>query len=175
MSSETRTFRLDNEIIKYLEQEAKKQGATLNGLVCRILRNYVRIESKIKQIGIISLFRDDFINILNLIDENKISELGIKIGNSIPKDIILLLFGEISMNSLRQFLSLVLHGYLNWINVNEIENEDYIEIRAWHNMGNKWSIFIKNFIESLFISTINIKPRFKYISDSSIIFTINKN
>jgi len=66
MSSETRTFRLDNEIIKYLEQEAKKQGATLNGLVCRILRNYVRIESKIKQIGIISLFKDDFINILNL-------------------------------------------------------------------------------------------------------------
>ena len=174
MSSETRTFRLDGETIKYLEQEAKRQGATLNGLVCRILRNYVRVDSKIKQIGIISLFKDDFINILNLIDEDKISELGIKIGTSISKNAILLLFGEISINSLRQFLLLILHGYLNWINVTEIENEDHIEIRIWHNIGNKWSIFIKNFIESLFSSTINIKPKFKYVSDSSIIFMINK-
>lgn len=46
--SAPRTFRLDADVMRGLEEEAKKQGATVNGLTCRILRKYVRIGAKVE-------------------------------------------------------------------------------------------------------------------------------
>jgi hypothetical protein len=168
--SETRTFRLDADIMKGLEQEAKKQGATVNGLVCRILRNYIRIDSKVNQIGAITFFRNDFIELLNALDEEKISELGTRLGTSTPKEVMLLLFGELSIDAFRQFLVLFFSGYLSWASLYEIEDEDYLEMRAGHNMGSKWSLFVKNYIESALVSIFNIKPEFKYVSNSTLVF-----
>ncbi|MGC8936639.1 MAG: hypothetical protein ACP5KV_04660 [Candidatus Methanomethylicaceae archaeon] len=173
-NSETRTFRLDFDVLKELEQEARKQGATVNGLVCRILRNYVRVESRANQIGIISFFRNDFIELLSMLDEGKISELGAKLGTSTTKEAILLLFGGLSINTFREFLILFLCGYLKWTSLYEIENKDYLEIRVRHDMGIKWSLFIKNYIESALISALQIKPEFKCVSNSTLIFRINK-
>ncbi|MEN3051709.1 MAG: hypothetical protein ABC596_07875 [Candidatus Methanosuratincola petrocarbonis] len=50
--SAPRTFRLDADVMRGLEEEAKKQGATVNGLTCRILRKYVRIGAKVEQMGV---------------------------------------------------------------------------------------------------------------------------
>ncbi|MEM1856099.1 MAG: hypothetical protein QXG70_03930 [Candidatus Methanomethylicaceae archaeon] len=73
-----KTFRLDYSIISGLEQEAKKQGATLSGLVCRILRKYVTIEARINEFGIISFLKEDFIKIIEEIPDEKIAEIGKK-------------------------------------------------------------------------------------------------
>ncbi|MDH5806796.1 MAG: hypothetical protein QXW62_05385 [Candidatus Methanomethylicaceae archaeon] len=170
-----KTFRLDYSIISGLEQEAKKQGATLSGLVCRILRKYVTIEARINEFGIISFLKEDFIKIIEEIPDEKIAEIGKKIGKSVSRDILLTLFGEISLNTFRQFLTMFICGYANWINLYEIESEDKIEFRITHNLGKKWNIFIKNYIDTLLETIINLKPEKIISTDQSLVFYIKKS
>lgn len=172
--TEPRTFRLDVDIIKGLEQEARKQGATVNGLVCRVLRNYVRIYSKVEQMGTVSFMRDDLVELLKMLDEEEVAELGRKIGALTPKEVMLLLFGEHSLNTFRQFLMMFLYKYANWVSVQEVENEDFLEIRAGHTMGSKWSIFLKNYIESA-MNSFDTKPEFRYVSNATLVFRVKKS
>lgn len=170
-----KTFRLDHSIVSELEQEAKKQGATLNGLVCRVLRRYVTIEAKISEFGMISFPKEDFIKIIEEIPDERIAEIGKKIGKSTSKDIMLTLFGEISLETVRQFLTIFICGYSNWVNVHEIEEEDGIEFRITHSLGRKWSMFIKNYVETLLETIINLKPERIISSDQSIVFYVKKS
>ncbi|MDI9643719.1 MAG: hypothetical protein QFX35_00685 [Candidatus Verstraetearchaeota archaeon] len=178
MSEETtsapRTFRLDADVMRGLEEEAKKQGATVNGLTCRILRRYVRVGAKVEQMGIVSLPKSDLVELINALDEETIVKIGSKMGGTTAKEIMLLLFGELSVSSFKQYFLTFLCGYANWTTCYEVENEEHIEIRAAHNMGEKWSIFVRSYIESALESTLGIKPEFKYVSNLSLVFRIKK-
>ncbi|MEJ5293593.1 MAG: hypothetical protein WHS82_08370 [Candidatus Methanosuratincola sp.] len=169
-----RTFRIDADVIRGLEEEAKKQGATVNGLTCRILRKYVRIGVKVEQMGLVTLPRNDLIEIINALDEESVAKIGYKMGSSTSKEVMLLLFGELSVDAFKQFFLMFLCGYMNWTTCYEVEGEDYLEIRASHNMGEKWSQFVKNYVEASLESTLGIRPEFKYVSNLSLVFRLKK-
>lgn len=173
--SAPRTFRLDTDVMRGLEEEAKKQGATVNGLTCRILRKYVRIGAKVEQMGVVALPRSDFIEIINALDEESVAKIGYKLGSVTSKEIMLLLFGELSVSAFKQFFIMFLCGYSNWTTCYEVEDEDYLELRASHNMGEKWSKFVKNYVEASLESTLGIKPEFKYVSNFSLVFRLKKS
>ncbi|MBC7120662.1 MAG: hypothetical protein H5T33_03665 [Candidatus Methanosuratus sp.] len=173
--SAPRTFRLDADVMRGLEEEARKQGATVNGLACRILRKYVRIGAKVEQMGVVTMPRSDLAAIINALDEETIAKIGSKMGSTTSKEIMLLLFGELSLNAFKQFFLTFICGYSNWTTCYEVEDEEYLEIRASHNMGEKWSKFVKNYIEAALESTIGIKPEFKYVSNLSLVFRIKKS
>lgn len=172
--SAPRTFRLDADVMRGLEEEAKKQGATVNGLTCRILRKYVRIGAKVEQMGVVTLPRNDLIEIINALDEESVAKIGRKMGSATSKEIMLLLFGELSVSAFKQFFLMFLCGYSNWTTCYEVEDEDYLEIRASHNMGEKWSLFVKNYVEASLEFTLGMKPEFKYVSNLSLVFRIKK-
>jgi len=74
-SSLPRTFRINADVMKGLEVEAKKQGATINGLTCRILRKYVNVGTKLEQFQILSFPKKDLLDLLNSVDDKAITKL----------------------------------------------------------------------------------------------------
>ncbi len=167
-----RTFRIDADVMRGLEEEAKKQGATVNGLTCRILRKYVNVGTKLEQFQILSLPKNDLLDLLNSIDEKAIAKLSASMGRNTAKEIMLQLYGDLSTKTLLQFLTIFLDGYFNWGSFYTEEDKGTYKIRISHSLGTKWSLFLKNYIEAASLEAISKKPEFKHVSDYSVIMNL---
>jgi len=167
-----RTFRLDADIIKGLEEEARRQGATVNGLTCRILRKYVKVSAKLEHFGVITLTKSNMVDLINNLDDKIVSSIASKIGAGTSKELMLQLYGSASIRSFKQFLELVVCGYMDWAFYTEEEKDSELEIRIGHNMGQKWSTFLRNYIEAALFEITHKKADFKYVSNYSLIFHI---
>jgi hypothetical protein len=170
--STLRTFRLDADVIKGLEEEAKRQGATVNGLACRVLKNYVKIKAKLEPFGIACLAKGDIIEIINSLDEDVIAKVASKNGGVMAKEIIIQLYGELSPGSFKQFLEDVICSFGDWATYSEDVKEGLLEIRLGHNMGQKWSVFLRNYIDGALMMITGKKTEFKYVSNYSVIFNL---
>ncbi len=172
-TSTPRTFRIGSDVIKGLETEARKQGATVNGLACRILRKYITIGSKLENFGVITLTRNDMIDIVDALDEKTLEKLAVKMGSVTAKEVMLQLFGELSVPAFKTYLELVVCGYMNWAtySIDDVAgDENSFEIRIGHNIGRKWSLFLLNFINAGLREITGKKPQCKYVSNYSLIF-----
>jgi len=167
-----RTFRLDVDVIKGLEEEAKRQGATVNGLAYRVLKNYVKIRAKLEPFGIVCMAKSDIIEIINSLDEDTVAKLASKIGGLIAKEIIIQLYGDLSLENFRQFLEAVICSFGDWASYTEEVKEGVLEIRLGHNMGQKWSVFMRNYIDSALMAITGKKTEFKYVSHYSVILNL---
>ncbi len=171
--STPRTFRIGSDVIKGLEAEARKQGATVNGLTCRILRKYITVGSKMENFGIITMTRNDLTDIVDALDDKTLERLAAKMGAVTAKEVMLQLFGELSVPAFKMYLELVVCGYMNWATYSTNENakdRDSFEVRIGHNIGRKWSLFLLNFINAGLQEITGKKPVCKYISNYSLIF-----
>lgn len=171
-ASSPRTFRIDADVMRGLEEEARKQGATVNGLTCRILRKYVHIGTKLEQFQILSLPKSDLLDLLNAIDEKTIAKLSSSMGRNTAKEISLQLYGDLSMKAYLQFLTIFLDGYSNWGSFYAEEDKGAVRIRISHSLGGKWSLFLKNYLEAAALEVAGKKPEFKHVSDYSVILSL---
>jgi len=172
--SSPRTFRIDADVMRTLEEEARKQGATVNGLTCRILRKYVKIGVRLEPFGMLYMPRTHMISLINAIEDNALVEIASDMGKRTAKEAILQLYGEFSMQSFKQYIKIYLCGYFNWASYYEEDRGSVIEVRMGHSMEDKWSLFMKNFLESALEEMIGKKPNFKYVSAFSLIFEMRK-
>jgi len=172
--SSPRTFRIDADVMRTLEEEARKQGATVNGLTCRILRKYVKIGVRLEPFGMLYMPRTHMISLINAIEDNALVDIASDMGKRTAKEAILQLYGELSMQSFKQYIEIYLCGYSNWASYYEEDRGSVIEVRMGHSMGDKWSLFMKNFLESALEEMVGKKPNFKYVSAFSLIFEMRK-
>jgi hypothetical protein len=85
----TITFRIDKEYEKILRQDSELKGVSLNVLANQIFRDYAEWDRYMKSFGTIVLSRDAFKLIIDQLDEKSVIRLGVKIGESAPKEFIL--------------------------------------------------------------------------------------
>jgi hypothetical protein len=167
-----RTFRIDADVMRGLEDEAKKQGATVNGLTCRILRKYVHVGTKLEQFQILSLPKNDLLGLLNSIDDKAIAKLSATMGKNTAREITLQLYGDLTVKTYLQFLTIFLDGYSNWGSFYTEEGDGSFKIRISHSLGSKWSLFLKNYLEASSLEITGKKPEFKHVSDYSVILNL---
>ena len=170
--SSPRTFRIDADVMRGLEEEAKKQGATVNGLTCRILRKYVKIGTKLEQFNILCMPKKDLVGLIDSIDDSTIAKLSTCMGATTAKEIVLQLYGDLSVQTFKLFLSMFICSYANWGSYYEEEKDEEVEIRIAHSLGDKWSLYMKNYLEAASVEVTGQKPDFKYVSGYSIILHI---
>jgi hypothetical protein len=170
--SALRTFRLDAEVVKGLEEEANNQGATVNGIACKVLRRYVNVMRKMEPWGIVSLPKGDMLEIVNSMDDALITKVASKTGASLPKEIIIQLFGEPSTENFRQFLEKIICGFGGWASLSEEVRGEEIELRLGHTMGHKWSVFLRTYIDAAMRSISGKVADFKYVSDYSLVLSL---
>lgn len=80
------SFRIEEEIIKTLTEQALKKGISLSSLVNRTLKNYVTHEMQFEELGFILVSKDFLRKVFNIIEnENHIEEFGREFGLTIAK------------------------------------------------------------------------------------------
>ena len=148
--SVTKSFRLDNDIINKIEQQAEDNNTSLNSEVNNILRKYVDWDMLANKVGMIPIARPILSEIFQRI---MTKEQVIDLANNVAKNVI---------HETAHFMkgSLTLESFLSWLKTRmehsskvnyAIENNGHqIRIIFKHDLGENWSIYHKIITESIF-------------------------
>lgn len=83
-----RSFRIDEEWLNVLNEEAEKQGVSVNSLLNRLLQQYAYLRFMLRY-GAITLTRKGFASLLECCPDDAVKEKGRTAGSTITKDLLL--------------------------------------------------------------------------------------
>ena len=98
-------FRLEEQVIKTLAEEAIRKGISVSSLVNKILKNYVTHEMQFEELGFILVSKDFLRKTFNVIDDEKhIQDFGKEFGTTMAKEYVSYFYPQVNSNTLVQFL-----------------------------------------------------------------------
>lgn len=146
----TRTFRLQKEWDDVLEEDAEKQGISVNVLVNKILRRYALFTRWADYMGLQSFSPQTFKGILEEIPAESLARTGAKFGASDFLDILNMMGKPLNFES---FTDLVLEHFggsdsCRWYTCFHHAQGNQHIFHIQHNLGRIWSIYLKEYLLS---------------------------
>jgi predicted HicB family RNase H-like nuclease len=152
--TESITFRLENEILVSLRQEARRKDVSVNTLVSQIAKQHTHWHSLAAQAGFISVRKPLLTKLFESQNDEEIKSLAKHVASSSNKDFLLMLRRKYNIYSALDMIE-------TWISISgysythDIEDLDYSNrlhsFIVQHHMGMKWSLYLselyKNFFE----------------------------
>lgn len=171
--TQTKSFRLDADILEALDTESARRGTSVNNLTNQILRKWVNFDRYVQDFGYIMISVHDFLRGLNTFDENTIKALAMETGKRFPKDLILFTGQKNDLKTCVKFVESMLCDYMKWAAYHTSSTETEYVITLRHNYGSKWSLALQVILQTMFDVNTNTKPRFT-VTDSTVLMIIEK-
>jgi hypothetical protein len=166
----TRTFRIRAEWDDVLQEEAERQGVSVNVLVNKILRRYALFTRWADKGGVMSFTQLMFRRILEELSDERLARAGTTSGPSDVLDIINMLGLPVNYDSFIYLLSEHLGGsdFCRWFTCFHHIQRDEDVFHLQHNLGRGWSIYLENYLLS------SLRPVIKGDAESKIYdFAVN--
>ena len=171
--TQTKSFRLDADILEALDTESARRGTSVNNLTNQILRKWVNFDRYVQDFGYIMVSVHDFLRGLNVQDENTIKTLAAETGRRFPKDLILFTGQKNDLKTCIRFVENILCDYMKWATYHTSSTDMEYVITLRHNYGSKWSLALQIVLQTMFDANTNTKPRFT-VTDSTVLMIIEK-
>jgi hypothetical protein len=172
--TQTKSFRLDADILEALDTESARRGTSVNNLTNQILRKWVNFDRYVQDFGYIMVSVHDFLRGLNVQDENIIKTLAMETGRRFPKDLILFTGQKNDLKTCIRFVENILCDYMKWAAYHTSSTDTEYVITLRHNYGSKWSLALQIVLQSMFDVNTGAKPRFT-VTDSTVLMIIDKS
>ena len=166
--SDVISLRINHDVAESLKKEARFDHVSLNVLANNILHNYVKWDKDAKQAGFIPVTKDLLTALLQRIDDKEITEIVNQTKNIIKAQII---FMEKRYE---------LWAVLDWLETRckvsgfsekKFYENDRLTCIIQHDLGWKWSLYVKTLIEVVLEDVVKEKIDFD-VSTSMVIFRI---
>ena len=167
-----RSFRIDEEWIKVLNEEAEKQGISVNSLMNRLLQQYAHIRYMLRY-GAITLTRKGFSAILESCPEESIRINARNAGSTIANDIHRTIGAPSNYNYMVFLIKQLLSDFANWFECDHHIRRSKEIFHLRHDLGTNWSIYLAEAASEMFKTVLHKKVTTE-ISDSSATITIDK-
>ena len=167
-----RSFRIDQRWLDVLNEEAEKQGVSVNSLLNKLLQKYAFLRYMLRY-GAITLTRKGFASLLECCPEDKIRENGRNAGSKITKDILLTMGVPPTYDFTVFLVKKLLSDFAGWFECDHHIKRDKEVLHLRHDLGMKWSIYVEAAASETFNSILGKKVTTE-ISDSSVTITIDK-
>ena len=166
MTNTTRSFRIEKDISNILEEESERMGISVNALVNIILKHYSEFSRFLSKIDLVVVNREILIKLLEFTEDQNLFKLGLELGETIPKDIILFWKKELDRQNVFEYLEKIIcrYGLLGTYDEINQMGEKIIVIR--HRLGKKGSLFFHGYIKSIF-NLVGLDNNIE-ITDSSV-------
>ena len=163
-----KTMRIPNYINTLLEKDAESKGISVNALISMIMTKYAEWDRYIERLGGITIKPQALKEILEEIDEDRLADIAKRSGSRFPKEFVLFKFKRTSLETYLESLKLICKykGYARY--EHESEGSDHTIILV-HDLGEKWSNFLRYVVEEGMRSVSGVVPRFEVSRDSLII------
>jgi len=159
------TFRIAESYEKALRKVAEEKKISLNTLANQIFGNYVELERYMEKFGILMMSKDTFKLLLSQLGEKEIIELAITAGGEEPKEFILFKWKTLNLDNVVEFIKIYFDhcGY----GTCDIERSGgNVALSVHHHFGEKGSLYLKSFVESIVQSTLGLECESTITKDS---------
>jgi hypothetical protein len=171
--TQTKSFRLDADVLESLEIESARRGTSVNSLTNQILRKWVNFDRFLQDFGTLSLSVHDFIRMINSFDDETLRNLANESGKRFPKDLILFTGQKNDLKTCVKFVETIICDYMRWANYHSTSGENELVVTLRHNYGSKWSISLESMLTTMFETNASTVPRFT-VTDSMVLMTLPK-
>ena len=158
------TFRLSENLVEGLKLEAENFHLSLNTLVKQILEKYMTWERHSNKMGLIPLTRPFLEDIINSLPDKRIMQIAGNASKEALKELVLIARGDCTLNS---FISV----FNEWLTVSRMIhryefNSNTHHYVISHNLGEKWSLYIKELLKAICEDMSQIEPSIQTRKDS---------
>ncbi len=129
-----------------LRNEARSKGISLNALISSIARRYISWEKYALEVGFIPLARETVRNVFEELDDNTIATIAKRLGATLPRQLILLMFDRIDFSTITSFLEITMSRYGM---VRHDTNGEVHNFVVHHNVSKKFSKFLAEAAKSM--------------------------
>ena len=167
-SSITRSFRFESDVLTVLDEEAKRMGISVNALVGIILRRYAEFTRYLSKIDMVVINREVLTSLIDLLGEEEVYEIGVKLGQTVLADTIMFWKKETTEKAVMEYIEKMVCRYSDLGTYDERRmpgGEMAIVIR--HRLGKKGSRFLEGYLQGGLKHTMGIEAIFE-TTDSSV-------
>jgi hypothetical protein len=168
-------FRIQEQVIKTLTEEAARKGISVSNLVNKILKNYVTHEMQFEELGFILVSKDFLRKIFIVVDDEKgIEEFGREFGTTIAKEYVSYFYPQVNSITLVQFLDYWFRRFQSCKHI--VENGDRSQRHYFtvnHDINIKFSFALKAILEGLIEPVSKTTVEFRDVTANSITFSFD--
>ncbi len=165
-----KTFRIPEDVVDALEEEARSRDIPLSILVNGILKNYLWTEIHPEKSGFILTSKDFFRRMFSRIDEKSLEEYGTELGNAMADEYTYLYFPQIDSHTIVQFLESWFKRFQSYRHRFDEENKRHT-FSLNHDINMNFSIVLKVILQGLIEPVTKSQVIFGEIRSSSISFS----
>jgi hypothetical protein len=144
-----RSFRLNEQWLRILNEEAKNEKISPNALLNRVLQDYCSFDRHLKRFPVSILGQESLSNIIGDCTKENLRLYGKQAGSTIAKDIFGMLGINFSKENIIFCIKDILGNYSNWFIYNHHINNGKDVFHLRHNMGENWSLFVSEAVSTL--------------------------
>ena len=167
VTSTTRSFRVDTELSKILDEESERMGVSVNALVNMILKRYSEFTRFLSKIDLVVVNRELLKSLFDSYPDEDIYGLGVAAGA-----IILFWKKTLNFETVLEYIEKIIcrYGFLGTYDETNQNDKRIIVIR--HRLGKKGSQFLHGYLKSTLKNTLNLDSSFE-LTESSVKLQIN--
>ncbi len=147
------SFRIEEDILSTIQEEAREKGLSDSSMVNQILKNYVIRDRCLRRIGGVLVMKELLRISFDLADADNLSIMSKQLGSTVGRSYVSYFFEEINEYTIIQFLKLFLSGFASF--ESKSTNNSHV-FAVNHDINQKFSIstmeFIKGLVEPMYYS-----------------------
>ena len=167
-----RSFRIAEEWLEVLNEEAERQGISVNSLLNRLLQQYSVLRYMLRY-GAITLTRKGFSAILESCPEDSIRKNARNAGSTIANDLHRTIGAPSNYNYMVFLIKQLLSDFAGWFECDHHIRRGKEIFHLRHDLGINWSIYLAEAASEMFKTVLDKKVTTE-VSDSSATITIDK-
>lgn len=158
----TRAFKIAKNLDDVLVQNSEKSGITPSSFINNLLIKYFDWwQFAEKKSSFMVLDKRLIMALIEEVDEEKSVDIARSVALMMSREFMMFRFGKVDRDSVLEFLEL-LGDHMNWGEITPKSESGNLVVMVKHELGAKWSLFLSEFISSLFSSFLAMKTTFEF-------------
>jgi hypothetical protein len=146
----TKSFRVDEDIIRKIDRDARTNNISLNAKINNVLRKYVDLVMLANKVGMIPIARPIVSEIFQeIMTKDQVIDLANRVAKNAIRELVLFMKGSLTLESFLLWLMISME-YCSELNYTIERNSHQVKIIFKHDLGENWSIYHKIITEYIF-------------------------
>jgi len=151
-----------------LEQEAKRKGVSVNALLANLITKYSEWDRFAERFGIVSLGRQGFRSIFDLMTQEQLVAHGKQVGQESAPDFVRFWFGRLDLGTFLSFLKLF--SKYSGVFQYEVETQGRSHaITFHHELGPRYNVVLANYLDQAIRKIVGAAPKIEVGNNSLVV------